>query len=98
MRTILAGLVFVLVFYVTAAVIVVRLAGGLAAAAYLVSLPAAADVDLRFTERMRHARQRMRAYLRFRRDLALRERLCAEHTWLTGEIGELSRTLEQRGE
>jgi glycerol-3-phosphate O-acyltransferase/dihydroxyacetone phosphate acyltransferase len=98
MRTILAGLVFILVFYVTAAAIVVRLAGGLAAAAYLVSLPAAADVDLRFTERMRHARQRMRAYLRFRRDLGLRERLCAEHTWLTGEIAELSRALEQRGE
>jgi 1-acyl-sn-glycerol-3-phosphate acyltransferase len=97
MRTILAGLVFVVLFYMTAAAIVVRLAGGLAAAAYLVSLPAAADVDLRFTERTRHARQRMRAYLRFRRDPALRERLCADHAWLTGEIAELSRALEERG-
>ncbi|MDQ3995919.1 MAG: lysophospholipid acyltransferase family protein [Gemmatimonadota bacterium] len=95
MRTILAGLVLVLLFYVLATAVVARLAGGLTAAVYLVSLPIAADVDLRFTERMRHARRRMRVYLRFRRDPALRERLCAEHAWLTGEIGELARALER---
>jgi glycerol-3-phosphate O-acyltransferase / dihydroxyacetone phosphate acyltransferase len=95
MRTILAGLVLVLLFYVLATAVVARLAGGLIAAVYLVSLPIAADVDLRFTERMRHARRRMRVYLRFRRDPALRERLCAEHVWLTGEIGELARALER---
>jgi 1-acyl-sn-glycerol-3-phosphate acyltransferase len=97
MRTILAGLVLVLLFYAVATAVVTRLAGGLAAAAYLVSLPVAADVDLRFTEHARHARRRMRAYLRFRHDPALRERLCAEHAWLTGEIGELARALERAG-
>ena len=93
MRTILAGLVLVLLFYAAAAAAVNRLAGPVAAAAYLVSLPIAADVDLRFTERMRRARQRMRAYLRFRRKPELREQLCAEHEWLTGEITELARAL-----
>jgi glycerol-3-phosphate O-acyltransferase/dihydroxyacetone phosphate acyltransferase len=94
MRTILAGLVFVLLFYGAATVLVARLAGAATAIAYLVSLPIAADVDLRFAERTRRARQRMRAYLRFRRDPELRERLCAEHAWLTSEIAELARVLE----
>ncbi|MFN2565276.1 MAG: lysophospholipid acyltransferase family protein [Gemmatimonadaceae bacterium] len=93
MRTILAGLVFVLLFYALATAFVARLAGGLAATMYLVSLPIAADVDLQFAERMRRARRRMRAYLRFRRDPRLRERLSAEHAWLTNEIGDLARAL-----
>jgi glycerol-3-phosphate O-acyltransferase/dihydroxyacetone phosphate acyltransferase len=93
MRTILAGLALVLLFYAAAAMLVSRLADPVAAAAYLVSLPIAADVDLRFRERMRRARQRMRAYLRLRRKPELRERLCVEHTWLTTEIGELARAL-----
>jgi 1-acyl-sn-glycerol-3-phosphate acyltransferase len=97
MRTILAGLVFVVLFYVIAAVVVARIAGGLAAVAYLVSLPIAADIDLRFTERMRHARQRMHAYLRFRRQPGLHERLCTEHTWLTSEITELAQALGSEG-
>jgi glycerol-3-phosphate O-acyltransferase/dihydroxyacetone phosphate acyltransferase len=97
MRTILAGLVFVVLFYAIATVIVTRAAGELAAVAYLLSLPIAADIDLRFTERMRHARQRMRAYIRFRRHPELRERLCTEHAWLTSEIAELARVLERAG-
>jgi glycerol-3-phosphate O-acyltransferase/dihydroxyacetone phosphate acyltransferase len=97
MRTIVAGLVLVLLFYVLAIVVVARAAGVLAAVAYLVSLPIAADADLRFTERMRHARQRMRAYVRFRRRPELREQLCAEHVWLSSEIGELARALEHAG-
>jgi glycerol-3-phosphate O-acyltransferase/dihydroxyacetone phosphate acyltransferase len=97
MRTILAGLVFVLLFYGAATALVAQLAGAATAIAYLVSLPIAADVDLRFAERMRRARQRMRAYLRFRRDPEWRERLCAEHAWLTSEIAELARALEVAG-
>jgi hypothetical protein len=97
MRTILAGLMLVLLFYALAAVVVSRIAGPVAGAAYLVSLPIAADVDLRFAERMRRARQRMRAYLRFRGKPELRERLCAEHEWLTGEIAELARALAPSG-
>lgn len=93
MRTILAGLVFVVLFYVIATAVVARVVGGLAAVTYLVSLPIAADTDLHFTERMRHARQRMRAYVRFHRHPELREQLCAEHAWLTSEIAELARAL-----
>jgi glycerol-3-phosphate O-acyltransferase / dihydroxyacetone phosphate acyltransferase len=94
MRTILAGLVLVLLFYTIATGVVAWLAGPAAAVAYFVSLPIAADIDLRFTERMRHARQRMRAYLRFRRDPKLREQLTTEHAWLANEITELARQLE----
>jgi hypothetical protein len=90
-------LVLVVLFYATTAAVVAHIAGGVAAAAYLVSLPIATDVDLRFTERMRHARQRMRAYVQFRRDPELRKRLCTEHEWLTGEIAELARALEPVG-
>ncbi len=94
MQTILAGLVFVLLFYTLATTVVARITGGIVAAFYLVSLPIAADIDLRFTERMRQARRRMRAYLRFRRKPMLREQLSAEHTWLAGEIAEVARLLE----
>ena len=94
MRTILAGLVFIVLFYALATTVVARLAGGVVAAFYLVSLPIAADIDLRFTERMRQARQRMRAYLRFRRKPMLRDRLSSEHRWLGSEIGEIAQLLE----
>jgi glycerol-3-phosphate O-acyltransferase/dihydroxyacetone phosphate acyltransferase len=94
MRTILAGLVLVLLFYGLATTIVAQVAGGLAATIYLVSLPVGADTDLRFAERARRARQRMRAYLKFRRTPALRNRLSVEHAWLSNEIGELASLLE----
>lgn len=94
MQTILAGLVFVALFYALATTIVARIAGGGVAALYLLSLPIAADIDLRFTERMRRARQRMRAYFRFRRRPTLREQLSTEHAWLVTEIGAVARILE----
>ena len=98
MRTILAGLVLVLLFYGMGTALVARLGGSSAAAAYLISLPLAADVDLRFAERMRRARRRMRAYVRLRRDPQLRAWLAAEHAWLTSEITALVRALEREGE
>ena len=94
MQTILAGLVFVALFYVLATIVVARIAGGVVAALYLVSLPIAADVDLRFTERLRQARHRMRAYLRFRRTPALRKELSTEHAWLASEISAVAQVLE----
>lgn len=96
MRTILAGLAVVLLSYGLATGIVARVAGSVAALFYLVSLPIAVDIDLRFTERMRQARQRMRAYLQFRRDPELRQRLLAEHAWLTTEIAQLAQALERQ--
>jgi hypothetical protein len=97
MRTILAGLVLVLLFYVLATTVIARIAGSVVALAYFVSLPIAADVDLRFTERMHRARQRMRAYLRFRRNPELGARLVTEHQWLTTEVSELARMLASTG-
>lgn len=95
MRTILAGLVLVLSFYGLATTIVGQFAGGVAAVVYLVSLPIAADVDLRFAERLRQARQRMHAYLRLRQNPAMRERLAAEHGWLSSEVVKLGEILER---
>jgi hypothetical protein len=94
MRTILAGLVLVLLFYAAATTIVTQLAGWVIGMIYVVSLPISADVDLQFTDRIRQARDRMRAYFRFRRNPGLRERLCAEHAWLVSEIAEIARMLE----
>jgi glycerol-3-phosphate O-acyltransferase / dihydroxyacetone phosphate acyltransferase len=93
MRTILAGLALVLLFYAAGTTIIARFAGGIAAVAYLASLPIAAEINLRFAERMQRARQRMRAYFRFRHSPALRDWLSAEHEWLTGEIVSISHQL-----
>ena len=94
MRTILAGLSFVLLFYGLATVAMTYVAGGVVAALYLVSLPLAADIDLRFTARMRQARQRMHAFVHFHRKPELRRQLLTEHRWLVQEIGEVGRLLE----
>jgi hypothetical protein len=94
MRTIVAGLVLTLVWYAAIGAAVVRLSGSLVvSAAYLLSLPIAEDFALRFQERRRRARRRMRAYFRFRRDPALQQRLRAEVTWLREESFALERAL-----
>lgn len=86
MRTILLGLTFVLASYAVQGVAVASLLGWGAALGYVVLLPIAADVDLRYTGRMRTARGRMRAYLRLRRDPTLADRLTAERAALAAEI------------
>ncbi|CAA9318922.1 MAG: hypothetical protein AVDCRST_MAG11-1911, partial [uncultured Gemmatimonadaceae bacterium] len=85
MHTVVVGLALVLAFYALQTALVWRLAGPWWAAAYLVSLPAAARVDFRFRERMRRAAARVRSWLRFRRDPALRARLLGEARWLRDE-------------
>ncbi len=78
MNTLVIGLAFILVAYAAQTAFVYHFAGGRWAAAYLLSLPAAATWDLRFRDRTRRARQRMRTYFRFRREPELRERLQRE--------------------
>jgi glycerol-3-phosphate O-acyltransferase/dihydroxyacetone phosphate acyltransferase len=74
MRTIVAGAALVLAFYLAQGALVAHLAGLLVAAAYLVSLPVAADVSFWLRARLARARRRARAYLLFRRRPALQER------------------------
>jgi 1-acyl-sn-glycerol-3-phosphate acyltransferase len=94
MHTIVAGLLFVPLFYAAQSALVWRLAGGWWAFAYLLSLPPSARWALRYADRLSHARRRVRAYLRFRRDPALRDALAAEGAWLRAEAGAIASEVE----
>lgn len=89
MRTIVAGLGTVLAAYVVQAALAWWLVGGWVALAYLVTLPVAADVDLRYSGRARTALRRMRAYLRLRRDPRLASALAGEREALASAIRSL---------
>lgn len=91
MHTILAGVGLVLLAYAAQTTVVAMVAGPWWALAYLVSLPVAASVDLRLRDRLRRARDRMRAYFTFRREPRLHEQLRAELHWLREEALELER-------
>lgn len=86
MRTIVWGLALTLANYAIQTAVVWRIAGGAVALAYLVLLPIAADVDLRYTDRVRTAWGRMRAYLHLRREPGLAERLAGRRRALAAEI------------
>lgn len=96
MRTILLGLGSVLASYVVQGIVAWLLFGGWLAAGYVAILPLAADVDLRYTERLRTARQRMRAWLRLRRDPALAVALAARRSALTAAIRALDARVRER--
>lgn len=91
MRSVVYGLVLVLGFYVLQMSLVAMLAGGWWALAYAITLVPSAGHDLRYGDRTRRARSRMRAYFRFRRDPEWHAELLDECAWLRREAG----TLEQ---
>jgi len=93
MHTIVAGLVLVPLFYVVQTALFWRLAGGWAALVYLLSLPPSARWALRYADRLAHARRRVRAYLLFRREPALRRALAEEVAWVRGEAAALADSL-----
>lgn len=66
MRTIVAGTAFVLMIYMIQGALVALVAGPWWALAYVVSLPIAADINLRLRDRLERARRRARTYLLFR--------------------------------
>jgi glycerol-3-phosphate O-acyltransferase / dihydroxyacetone phosphate acyltransferase len=86
MRTVVAGLSFVLVAYAVQTAVVWKLATPLIAAFYLATLPVSADVDLRLRDRIGRARHRMRAYLTLRRNRPLAQRLKEERRDLAAEL------------
>lgn len=85
MRTIVATTTLVLVFYLLQGALVWHWIGAIGAALYLMSLPLAADISFALRDRLTRARQRARAYLRFRRDPHLQRRLIDELQWLREE-------------
>ena len=85
MRAIVGGLALVLLFYGVQAALVYATFGGLVALLYVVSLPIAADVNFHLRARLDRALRRARAYVAFRRDPPLQERLVEELRWLRAE-------------
>jgi hypothetical protein len=93
MNTLVAGLVLVLGAYAVQSAMVWWLAGPWWALAFLLTLVPSASSDLRYGDRMRRARARMRAYFTFRRDPNLQRALLAEADALRREAGELERAV-----
>ena len=96
MRTIVAGTALVVAFYAMQGAAVALLAGWIAAALYLVSLPLAADVNFALRERMRRVLHRARTYLLFRRRPKLREQLQGELQRLRDEALAIEQQLGER--
>lgn len=91
MRTIVAGAALVALAYLVQTATVAWLWGWAVATIYLVSLPIAAQVNFRLTDRMRRARRRARAYLVLRGNPALREKLGGELARLRDDVLEFDR-------
>lgn len=86
MRTIVWGLALTLASYAAQVAIVWAVFNGLAALVHLVVLPIAADVDVRYADRLRTAGRRMRTYLRLRRRPEMASRLAERRRALADEI------------
>jgi hypothetical protein len=95
MHTLVVGLVAVVLFYALQTAIVGMVAGPLPAVAYLLTLVPSANWDFRLRDRHRRAMARVRTYLLFRRDPALRARLLEEMAWLRGEAAEIERMVRE---
>ncbi len=95
MRSVVLGLGIVLAFYALQISLVAALAGGWWAVAYALTLIPSAGHDLRYGDRTRRARARMRTYGRFRRDPWLQRALLAEADWLRHEAGALERAIDE---
>jgi glycerol-3-phosphate O-acyltransferase/dihydroxyacetone phosphate acyltransferase len=98
MRTIVSGIVLVLLFYIAQGALVYALLGWWVAAAYLVSLPIAADVNFYFRARLSRVMRRARAYLLFRRHSQLRKEFIAELQWLRDEARAIEALLDKTAE
>ena len=93
MRELVAGPGFVLLTYLAQSAVVTAIRGPLVGLAYLVSLPIAAEIDFRLSDRIRRAACRARAFLRFRRDPALHERMRNELASLRKNVVALDQSL-----
>ncbi len=85
MRSVLFGLMLVLTFYALQTSLVAWLLGGWWALAYAITLVPSASSDFRYGDRTRRARERARAYFRFRKEPALQRALMAEAAWVREE-------------
>jgi hypothetical protein len=86
MRSIVAGASFVLMMYMLQGAAVTLVFGPWWGLAYVVSLPIAADVNLRMDDRLRRAGRRARTYLRFRKLPAVQDEILARARALRVEV------------
>jgi glycerol-3-phosphate O-acyltransferase/dihydroxyacetone phosphate acyltransferase len=91
MRTIVAGVAFVLMIYMLQGAAVAFAFGPWWGLAYVVTLPIAADINLRFRERLDRAIRRARTYLLFRAKPQLHEQLASTALALRAEAIDLAR-------
>lgn len=87
MNTIIIGLMLVLTSYALQTALVWALVGAKWALVFLITLIPSASSDLRYGDRVERRTQRMRTYLRFREQPALRAELLAEAEWLRRQAG-----------
>ena len=93
MRTLVAGTVFVLLTYLAQSALVAAIWGPVAGLGYLASLPVAAEINFRLSDRLRRALARARAFLLFRRDRSLHKRLREEIESLRADVLAFDRLL-----
>jgi glycerol-3-phosphate O-acyltransferase/dihydroxyacetone phosphate acyltransferase len=86
MRALVAGTVFVLLTYLAQTAVVTAIWGAFVGIIYLASLPLAAEINFRLSDRIRRATSRARAFLRFRRDPSLRQQLGGELASLRSDV------------
>jgi len=90
MRTIVAGAAFVLMMYMLQGAAVALVAGPWWGLAYVVSLPVAADINLRLRDRLRRTIRRARTYLYFRAQPAVQDALTLRARALRSEATSLA--------
>jgi len=93
MRTLVSGVLLVLLFYALVTAAVAWWAGGWWAALYVVSLPPSASLDFWITERLRRARLRARAYFALRGHPVQRAELLGEAHVLRTEAVRLNEAI-----
>lgn len=93
MRTLVAGVVFVLASYLIQTLVVATVFGRVAGILYLASLPVAADLNFWLSERLHRAVRRARAFAFFRRHRALQRQWALALEQLRTEVLELDAAL-----
>jgi 1-acyl-sn-glycerol-3-phosphate acyltransferase len=96
MRTLVAGTAFVLLTYLAQTAVVAAIWSPVVALTYLVSLPIAADINFYLSDRLSRAVYRARAWVRFRRDPELHQRLMDELSLLRADVLAFDRELGDR--
>lgn len=94
MNTLVLGLVLVLLAYAVETAVVGWLLGPWVALVFFLTLVPSASSDLRYGDRMRRARARVRAFFTFRRDPSVQRELMVEGDALRREAGELERLVQ----